>query len=273
MKKKNNIGLLVVCIIFTYTLSAQETLTLAVLKGSALVEKSKTDITNVRRSEKIILPTNANVKFSANSSILIYNKKSKLELVNATEKNYTHAQILAAFKKVKPVSLTVSFLNYLDKMYVNAENSENSFGASSAAASRGFKEDEPFYFPEDETIILEDSFELITGNNDVEIVSNILVVNDTTKEVVYNDTINKNKLVLNNLKSGHYTWTYKIKFKGSIVTLGNTFIIPTAELKAIKIKEIFEFKNSLNNCKNCLSDEAKRVLLDDFLSVNKLYYK
>ena len=53
----------------------------------------------------------------------------------------------------------------------------------------------------------------------------------------------------------------------------NTFVVPTKNEKDKILKEITDFKASINNCKDCMTEEAKAILLSDFLEQNKLYLK
>ena len=39
------------------------------------------------------------------------------------------------------------------------------------------------------------------------------------------------------------------------------------------LKQVSDFKASINNCKDCMTEEAKAILLSDFLETNNLYLK
>ena len=39
------------------------------------------------------------------------------------------------------------------------------------------------------------------------------------------------------------------------------------------LKEVSDFKASINNCKDCMTEEEKAILISDFLEANKLYFK
>jgi len=37
------------------------------------------------------------------------------------------------------------------------------------------------------------------------------------------------------------------------------------------LKQVSDFKVSINNCKDCMTEEEKAILLSDVLEINKLY--
>ena len=39
------------------------------------------------------------------------------------------------------------------------------------------------------------------------------------------------------------------------------------------LKQVSYFKASINNCKECMTEEEKAILLSDFLEANNLYLK
>jgi hypothetical protein len=248
---------------------ANATITVVVLKGKASIEDQQVK-TAVLRTQKAIIPNAAKLVINSNSSIIVYNNKAKLELVNQNEVTYTYSQLNTMLGKVKPGSLTAGFINYLDKMYSNIENSNDSYGGTVGAVSRGTKAENLSYYPPDETIILSDTFELTIGDSNTILLSNITITDDSTQSI---DTVNavRNSVKIKNLKPGHYTWQYKINSDKGPRKFKNTFIVPDEKLKTEKIKIVNDFINNLNKFKDTLSKETKAILLKDFLALNKLH--
>jgi hypothetical protein len=156
-------------------------------------------------------------------------------------------------------------------MYQDIEETNNSIGATVGGASRGIGDDNLNYTPSDEAIILIDTFMLSFGNENTKLVSNIVVTNETTNEVIYNDKPPSNTIQLFGFKSGHYNWTYDIENNAKTISFKNTFVIPTKTEKETILKEIASFKGSINNCKDCLTEVTKAILLNDFLQTNNFY--
>jgi hypothetical protein len=273
-KVKQKLVLLFVFI--SISINAQENISIVVLKGMAFTQNSKTESIKINRAKKMTIPTNSVVIFSKGTSAIIFNSNSKIEVESSNEKKLSYNEINTLLKKNKPSTLTKNFIAYLDKMYVDFEENNNSYGSSVGGVSRGIEDDALVYLPVDDSIILSDSLVLSFGSNETKLTSNIAVTNTNTNEVVYNEKPEINEVKLNGLKPGHYTWTYKFEYNGSKFTNQppNTFIIPTSLEKASILKDIEDFKVNLNDCsksETCLSDSTKELLLNDFLEKNKYY--
>ena len=65
---------------------------------------------------------------------LIYSKY-KIEIGGPKEQNLTYAQITTLLKNTKQESLISSFVNYLEKMYQDIEEKNNSVGETVGGAS------------------------------------------------------------------------------------------------------------------------------------------
>jgi hypothetical protein len=277
MKIKINNLIITLTLLISYNVISQEKISIVVLKGYAILQKSTTESIKINRGKKLTFPENSLIVMNKNSSAILYNSTAKIEIGTATEKKFSYIEINKLLKKNKSTTLTKNFIAYLDKMYTDLEAQNNSYGVSIGAVSRGGVEDEnSVYSPIDETIILSDSLVLSFGSKETKLTSNIVVTNTTNNEVVYNDKPINNWIKLNNLKTGNYTWNYKIESDEKSITFSNTFIIPSSIEKEVKLKEIANFKTNLNDCstsETCLSDETKELLLNDFLEQNKYYLK
>jgi hypothetical protein len=270
--KINNLLIALLLLISSSTFS-QEKIAIVVLKGYVVLQKSTTESIKINRGKKMTIPTNSGIVLHKNSAAILFNSSAKIEVGGAVEHKLSYLQINKLLKKNKPTTLTKNFIAYLDKMYADVEAQSHSYGATIAASSRGEVEN-VVYSPRNETLILSDSLELSFGSEETKLISNIVVTNTTTNEVVYNAKQEKNQLKLKGLKPGNYTWEYTIDSNGNNSALKNTFSIATSTEKDAKLKEITDFKANLNDChetQNCLSDSIKELLLTDFLAKNKYY--
>jgi hypothetical protein len=272
MKKIKFIILLCALYNATGVLAQNEKITIVLLKGNAVIENSGSRVF-LQKSERITIVKNATVKLTPNSAAIAYTKKVKLEFGGAKELKTTFLELNSSLNKLKPESLTSSFIAYLDRIYIDIEEKNNSFGGSIGAASRGYQDNSLNYFPNDESIILSDSLLLRFGDEATILGSNIVITNESNDEVVYNDIPLANELKLVGLKPGNYYWTYGIELNGKKIQFKNTFLVPADADKQIKLKEISDFKASITNCKDCFNEETKTILLNDFLESNRFYLK
>jgi hypothetical protein len=256
-----------------YASAQPDKITIVLLKGKASIENSNLKV-ELKKSNLIALEKNATITLSPNSAIIAYNKKANFEIGSTKEQKLTYTQISNSLNKIKTGSLSSNFLAYLDKLYTDVEKKNNSSGATVGAASRGIEDEIPQYSPNDETIILSDTLQLNFGSEGSKLTSNIVITNESTKELVYNSRPIKNFILLESLKPGNYSWEYKIEsLDKKSYQFKNTFLVPALAEKEAKLKEIKEFKDYLNVCKECLSEEGKQILYNDFLEKNKFYLK
>jgi hypothetical protein len=275
MNTKINNLIIALILLISSSVFSQEKISIVVLKGSVMLQKSTTESIKINRGKKMTIPTNSGIVLRKNSAAILFNSSAKIEVGSAVENKLSYIEINKLLKKNKPTSLTKNFIAYLDKMYADVEAQSHSYGATIAASSRGEVEDENVaYSPINGTLILSDSLELSIGSEETKLTSTIVVTNTTTHEVVYNDKLAQNPIKLNGLKPGNYTWEYTIDTKENNSAVKSTFSIPTSSEREVKLKEIADFKANLNDCheaQNCLSDSIKELLLTDFLAKNKYY--
>ena len=258
-------------IILASKVSAQnDKIKIVLLRGAAIIENSGSRI-ELEKSNRITLQKNAKVKLLPNSNIIAYNNKVKIEFGGTKEQELSFIKINTALKKTKQQSITGNFIAYLDKMYLDIEDKNHSYGASIGAASRGTGDIVFNYLPKDESIILSDSVILLFDSEVSKLSSNIMVTIENTNEIVYDDRPLVNQIKLNKLKPGKYNWTYTIESFGKKVSFKNTFFVPEIAVKKLKLKEIFDFNTQLNSCKGCFSVDVKKILLSDFLESNSFY--
>ena len=265
--------LIINLLIISITGYAQDKTNILVLKGGAIIQKNKTEKTKLEKPRRMTLTNNATITLLANSSAIVYNSKSKIEIGGIKQQKLTYAQITKLLKNTKQESLTSGFVNYLEKMYHDIEEKNNSVGVTVGGASRGQEDDNLKYSPSDKTVILMDTLILAFGNEYTKLVSNVIITNENTSEVIYDNKPQSNTIKLFGFKPGNYNWAYEIENNGKTLSFKNTFMIPTTTEKEVKLKEIADFKTNINNCRECINGEAKEILINDFLEINKLYLK
>ena len=255
------------------TLFSQERIMLVVLKGSALVSQNKELIT-VEKSFKIKLNNFSKVTFTNNSVALVYNKRVKIEFSN---KNITMniQEIRIALERVTKQTLTSNFITYLDQMYKDIEDESRSAGASVGAVYRSSNNEINLFNPKNESIILSDSIAIQFNNKQTQFISNLVITNTKTNEVIYNEKPLGLKVKIKDLSSGDYFWNTQILLNSKVVALSNGFKVPSMIEKNKIVKEINDFKEELNDCsknQTCFSDQAKQIFLNDFLELKMYVY-
>ena len=266
----NKIKILVVVslLIISITGNAQDKTTIVVLKGSATIQKNTSEKVKLEKPHRMSLTNNATITLLANSSAIVYNSKYKIEIGGPKEQNLTYAQITKLLKNTKQESLTNSFVNYLEKMYQDIEEKNNSVGKTVGGASRGAGDDD--YFPlYDEKIMLNDTVNLFWGKE----LTNLVIVDSLNKDTVFNSKPLVSSILVLTGKAGVYKCTYKMNQGGLNLAITYRFIYPAKLEQEKMLKQVSDFKASINNCKDCMTEEAKAILLSDFLEQNKLYLK
>ena len=264
-------SLTIISLLLFNILFSQEKIMLVVLKGSALVSQKKELIT-IEKSFKIKLDNFSKVTFGINSVALIYNKNSKIEFSN---KNVTLSikEIREALAKAPKQTLTSNFITYLDHMYKDIANESKSSGASIGGVYRNSNQEISLFNPKNGSVILSDTISIQFINKETRFLSNLVLKDKNSEKIIYDKKPFNLGEVFYDLPSGDYFWNVQILLNSKILSLNNSFKIPS-QLEKIKIvKEINDFKEELNNCSNhqtCLTDEAKMIFLKDFLDL-KMY--
>ena len=265
---KIKILVVVSLLIISITGYAQDKTTIVVLKGSATIQKNTSEKVKLEKPHRMTLTNTATVALLANSSAIVYTSKSKIEIGGAKEQTLTYAQITTLLKNTKQESLTSSFVNYLEKMYQDIEEKKNSVGGTFGGASRGVGDDD--YFPlYDEKIMLNDTVHLFWGKE----LTNLVIVDSLNNDTVFNSKPLVSSILVLTGKAGVYKCTYKMNQGGSNLAISYRFMFPTKLEQEKMLKQVSDFKASINNCKECMTEEAKAILLSDFLETNKLYLK
>ena len=264
--KKNKILVVVSLLIISITGYAQDKTTIVVLKGSATIQKNTSEKVKLEKPHRMTLTNTATVALLANSSAIVYTSKSKIEIGGAKEQTLTYAQITTLLKNTKQESLTSSFVNYLEKMYQDIEKKNNSVGETVLGVSRGVGDYFPLY---DEKIMLNDTVNLFWGKE----LTNLVIVDSLNNDTVFNSKPLVSSILVLTGKAGVYKCTYKMNQGGRNLAITYRFIYPAKLEQEKMLKQVSDFKASINNCKDCITEEAKAILLSDFLETNKLYFK
>ena len=268
-----NVFLTVVSLFFIFLnlYGQSEKFTIIILRGSGFIEYANTRVI-LKRSFKYNIQELGNITLDPNSSAIVYNEKANLELGGNNLQKISTKETNSKLKSVKSNSQTRNFIKYLNKIYEEIENNKNSYGASLGGASRGIENKIPSFSPEDNSIILNDTVVLIFCDTNSSLVSKLIVTNQNTNEEEYKDMPNSKNISLFNLKPGNYSWTYKLQSSDmKLYEFENIFIIPDSAEKFKRLNEISNFKEYLNECKKCFSEESREILIDDFYKKNKFY--
>jgi hypothetical protein len=268
MKNLNKLFILPILII-TLQVQAQNGVFIVILKGNASLNLSGSEKSiNLLESNRYLLPSGSSVIMMAKSSAIVYNEKAKIEIGSLLEEKYLTYSLIESLKKMENGSITSNFFKYMNRMYAQMKLQEESKGNVVGATSRAINVlIKPVFLPADSVIILSDTLELNWGNN--AITGNLLVVNETAKDTVYNQAAKGNGLLLRSLPAGLYTWTYdlSVKSKSEVHKYHNTFIIPSKERKELLMRQFSEFVKDIKN----LSPEVESKLRNAYFSTNKFY--
>ncbi len=207
------------------------------------------------------------VLVESNSMALIRSGNTFKDLVTA--KKYAYQDIANLF----PKTTTSSAGAYADLLFNEKYQSQKSQGGS---ATRSVGKAGDFYYPNDSFKIISNELELLIGNSSTKVTSNVLIVNTTTNDTIYNGQAKDNKIILSDLKEGIYNWSYTISYKKTNSSVNETedsflniFIVPSKKDKNTINNDLKKFRKEIKD----LSQEMKDILESDYLNINKIYIK
>jgi hypothetical protein len=270
MAKKVRTILFVSLFIFAFQAKAQDIAFIVLLKGTASVKFTGSDqLVNLLEATRLPLPRITYILLPANSSALVYNEKSKLEIGSPVEETYKTISLIESLNKKKTNSITSNFYRYMNRMYVQMKEREESQGTVVGAVSRSLKDSPPGFSPTDSVIVLSDTLEFKWGKR-TSLRSNLILVNETSRDTVYNSYPKGDSLLLGSLSSGFYSWSYDLVDieKSLLYKYRNVFIIPSASQKQ---KLLTGYENFINSVRD-LGRELQLRLINDFLTINKYYF-
>jgi hypothetical protein len=271
MTKKVRNMLFILLLIFFPQAQAQDVVFIVLIKGNASVKYSGSDqLVNLLEATRLLLPINTSVIIPAKSSAIVYNEKSKIELGSLVEEKYKTIYLIKSLKKEKTGSMTTNFYRYMNRMYAQMKEKEESKGTVVGAVSRGFNDSPPGFSPADSVIILSDTLELNWGSGSTRLRGNLVVINETTDDTVFNNVLEESHLLLRSLSSGQYSWNYDLVENGKslVYKYHNIFIIPSTDQKR---KLMSEYKNFMKEIID-LSPKVIHKLRNDFINRNQYYF-
>jgi hypothetical protein len=186
-----------------------------------------------------------------------------------TAKKYAYQDIANLFPKTTSSATGA----YADLLFNEKYQSQRTQGGS-ATRSAGKAGD--FYFPMDSLNVISEELELQIGNNTTKLTSNVLVINSTTNDTIYNGQTVDNKIVLKGLKEGAYHWSYSIKYKKTNSSVNETedsflnlFYVPSKKEKTAMLNDLKKFRKEIKD----LNAEMKTQLETEYMNFHRLYHK
>jgi hypothetical protein len=237
---------------------AQE-ICIRIKKGMALVNNTIHNTTE----KSIAIKDGDTVTVNQNSLVIARMADKMAELKSGS--TYSEKQIRELLKK-KTATFTYDFLNVIFSEPLQKPG-QKPIGGLTRGGSGTLSD----FFPEDDMIIISDRVLLDCGNDTCRLNGKLLVMNESTGEIVYNNVPEKNELLLNVKKPGTYSWEYTISCRidkqEASESYTNTFVVPEAELKAKIISEIDAFKKNLLD----LSPELLQECVNRYLIIHHYY--
>jgi hypothetical protein len=271
MAKKVRIVILVSLLVLVLKAQAQDVVYIVLLKGNASVKYSGSDqLVSLLEACRLPLTLNTSIVLPANSSAIIYNETSKIEIGSSVEEKYKTISLIESLKKGEHSSMTTNFYRYMNSMYAQMKEKEESKGTVVGAVSRGFIDTPLGFSPADSALILSDTLELRWGSSSTTLMGNLVIISETKNETIYNNAPAGNRLLIRSLTPGFYSWNYDLveKGKSKVYKYHNEFIIPSIDQKRISIGDVENFVKYISD----LSPDVINKLRSDFLARNKYYY-
>jgi hypothetical protein len=271
MEKVRKIILLPLLILALNT-QAQDSVFIVLIKGNACVKFNGSDKQrNLLENNRLLLSPYNSLVISANSSAIVYNEKSKIQIGSPSEEKYQTISIIESLKKEEAGSITRNFYKYMNRMYSQMKINEGSEGTVVGAVNRGqFDWMNLLFSPVDSALILSDTLELVWGNGANRLVGNLVIINETSKDLIYNSIPEGSRLLLRYLSPGRYSWRYGLveKGKSKVINYHNEFFIPSVEQKQIFLSDYEDFIKEISD----LGPEVKTQLISHYLSQNRYYF-
>jgi hypothetical protein len=265
MKKNKINALCLVLISFLLNINAlnSQSIFIKIKKGS--IYKNNDKLTN----ETSIFKLDKNDTLKVERAIVIAQIDNSYEEIPKRSKPYTFKEIASlksANKQTKKKSLGVFDVVLANSLQKNTKNV--------GLVTRGFSRDAEFYSPLDSLYILSDSVLLDFGNENTNLLTNLVVKNIETGKVYYDDKPIYNEVILFNLPSGEYSWVYTMLInennKKSTSTYENIFRIPSTDFKAEFYKKYDSFRTFLND-ETGFSEDLKTILIKEFYENEMVY--
>jgi hypothetical protein len=268
--KGRTTGLLFLFILVCFSVKAQEKCFYIILhKGSAksVADKTKT-VTDIQAGRREILSFDASLTLSPNSSAIVYNKKGSTEIGSTRSEKYQTNVLFAALNKKDETSASSRFFNFLNHTYMEMKKTRELKGSVMGTTSRGENWYELF-FPNDSSFIICDTIRLsLNPAGHYELIKNLLVINTSRGDTIYNSNPGAFPVTLVNLKEGEHHWSTIIKTKeGKTLMMDNVFYVPSDSKRNSLLEDLMQFREMISS----FNAETQAWLLDDYLKHNKIY--
>jgi hypothetical protein len=269
---KNLVLIVLAFTVFHLTLFPQDGLSLILVKGEgSLATQTNSNPVALVKALKVSFPQKSVVSLSAGARALVFNTEKRMEIGGDKAVSLTTDAITMQLKNVKTSSATVKFFEFLNKMNTDKRTRDESAGSTGGAASRGVKEMEFTYSPDDSSVIISDTVRLSWSSDGYyRLIKNLLVINTSRGDTVFNVDPALSTIFLCNLKEGEYHWSTRIKTKDEGITLemNNIFYVPSeSERKGLK-EDMKQFRKLISS----FTVDTRTWLMDEYMKQNKLYY-
>ena len=267
---KNSVLMVLVITVLHITVFSQDGLFLILVKGEAsLTTKNNSNPVVLVKGLKVSLPQKSVVSLSAGAHALVFNTDKSIEIGGDKAVSHTTDAITAQLKNVKTSSATAKFLEYLNKMYNDKRSKDESAGSTPGAASRGGKEPEFTYSPDDSSTIISDTVKLSWTNEYYKLIQNLLVVNISRGDTIFNAFPALSPIFLSKLKEGTYHWSTRIETKDKIILeMNNIFYVPSESEKNGLKEDMKLFRELLSS----FTVDTRTSLMGEYMKQNKIYY-
>ena len=203
--KINNIILTLIVIIFVQSVKAQKTMNLILIRGKASLKYLNSKDSVSLESYKIAtIDANSVLYLSPHSEVIAYSSKKMIALGEKGKIRFTINNINTNLYGSSNSSISSNFISYLGKLYDKYKEHINSKGRTYGGVSRGIGD--TIFLPFSSSIILEDSVILRWDESSAKLQSNLLVINVTTNDTIYNSKPLENNILLKGLSPGTYNW-------------------------------------------------------------------
>jgi hypothetical protein len=235
-------------------ISGAQGISIKIKKGTAKVNDTLYDATG----QLIAIKANDLVVVSQNSMVIAMSTNKMVELKPGIK--YTCKQINDLINK-SSASFTSDFLKVIFSEPMQKSKQKQS-GGLTRGSTGGVLSD---YYPEDDMIILSDQVLLDCGYDSCRLIGNLLVLHESTGEIMYNNAPEKNKLLLKVVKPGTYTWGYTILCKTDKQEVResykNIFVVPDMKSKENILSEVDTFKKNIQAFSTELQQECMSLYL------------
>jgi len=256
----------------SYSTNAQDYNVFVLLqRGTARLTNNMTKVSlELSPGKKEVVLPYSKLFLDRNAIAIIYNINGFEEIGGKNEESYHAREISKILKKKTPTTATVRFFNYLNYTYSEMHKSENRKGSVVGAATRGGNNSEFSYSPDDSLLIINDSVRLTwTSDKYFRLIDNLIVVNLSNRDTIYNSYPADSTILLNDLRAGEYHWSARFRSKeGKSLSMANIFFVPADSIKISLRNEIEEFSELISP----FSPETRETLLNDLLLQKKIFY-